>query len=105
VQDLAKRLERTEVRFLRFNRKGPGQRAETDTNNNEGNSRLSSAARRGESLAATLYVFMEALRERPGTLPIADFQDLINEMAHFPQSPCIRSKPSGVLTGGSVFCP
>ena len=57
------------------------------------------------SLAATLYVFAEALWERPGTLPIANFQDLINEMAHFPQSPCIRSKPSGVLAGGSVFCP
>jgi hypothetical protein len=60
---------------------------------------------KGESLAATLYVFSEALRERPGTLPIADFQDLINEMAHLQQSPCIRGKPSGVLTGGSVFCP
>jgi hypothetical protein len=54
---------------------------------------------KGESLSATLYVFVfaEALRERPGTLPIADFQDLINEMAHFPQSPCIRGNLAACL--------
>ena len=74
-------------------------------NNNEGNSEAFLSREKRESLAATLCVFAEALRERPGTLPIADFQDLINEIAHFPQSPCIRGEPGGVLTGGSVFCP
>jgi hypothetical protein len=57
-----------------------------------------------QSLAATLDVFAAALREHR-ELRTGDFQDVINEIVHFQQSPCVCGKPSGVATGGSVFCP
>lgn len=57
-----------------------------------------------ETLALTLDVFADALREHR-ELTVADFQNIINEVGHFQQSPCVCGKPSGVATGGSVFCP
>lgn len=57
-----------------------------------------------EALALTLDVFAAALRDY-SALRVGDFQDIINEVAHFQQSPCVCGKPSGVLIGGSLFCP
>ena len=57
-----------------------------------------------EMLAATLDALAYALREH-WELRVGDFQDVINEIAHFQQSPCVCGEPSGVAYSGSVFCP
>jgi hypothetical protein len=102
VQDLAKRLELTEVRFLRFNRKeqGKGQRL-TEIIMRAIPGFLE--PREGESLAATLYVFTKALRERPGTLPIADFQDLSTRWRTSSRAPAPAASLAACLLAARVL--
>jgi hypothetical protein len=56
------------------------------------------------ALASVVEAFAAALR---AFAPIrkGDFDDVIREIAHYRESPCPCGKPSGVPTGGSVFCP
>jgi len=55
-------------------------------------------------LAATLDALVYALVEN-WELRVGDFDDIISEVQHYRESPCVCGKPSAVVIGGSAFCP
>jgi len=38
-------------------------------------------------------------------ITVGDFDDIIREVRHYRERPCVCGKPSSVATGGSAFCP
>ena len=55
-------------------------------------------------LAAILDAFVYALTENR-ELRTGDFDDIISEVRHYRESPCICGTPSSVVSDGSAFCP
>jgi hypothetical protein len=53
---------------------------------NENNPKVALTSEQRETLAGTLDIFAEALRERR-ELRVRDFQDIADEVRHFQQSP------------------
>jgi hypothetical protein len=68
---------------------------------NKKNPKVALTNEQRETLAGTLDIFAEALRERR-ELRQGDFNDVIREIAHYRESPCPCGKPS--VPGTSLHC-